>query len=250
MRESFKTREIQPSKKAWKVLKKELKKNEGPTYSPWIRYAGVAAMILMLFGLVIYFRSNDSTKDLVMPPTNGPLNETIVISEPTTSDRIQKEGQSDAAQEDEIVLSKKQDVLASKPKVKEDESLMKPEMIESMVASSTNVETKTELLLKEELEKDETERLIDKKINEVIAQVNRLEVGDEALSDQEVEALLVQAQNEVLEDELFRPDHSIDANALLSQVESELNQSFRDQIFDRLRTGFNKARTALADRNN
>jgi hypothetical protein len=203
----------------------------------------------MLFGLVIYFRVSDSTKDLVMPPTNGPFNEIIVNSEPTTSDRFQKEGQPDAAQKDEIVLSKKQDVLASKSKVKEDESLMKPEM-ESMVASSTNVKTKTELLLKEELEKDETERLIDKKINEVIAQVNRLEVGDEALSDQEVEALLVQAQNEVLEDELFRPDNSIDANALLSQVESELNQSFRDQIFDRLRTGFNKARTALADRNN
>ena len=35
----------------------------------------------------------------------------------------------------------------------------------------------------------------------------------------------------------------------LTEVEDELDQSFRDQIFDSLKEGFLKVRTAVADRN-
>jgi len=38
--------------------------------------------------------------------------------------------------------------------------------------------------------------------------------------------------------------------ALLTEVEGELDQSFRDQIFEKLKSGFLKVRTAVADRNN
>jgi len=35
----------------------------------------------------------------------------------------------------------------------------------------------------------------------------------------------------------------------LAEVEDELDESFRDQIFDALKTGYLKLRTAVADRN-
>ena len=53
-----------------------------------------------------------------------------------------------------------------------------------------------------------------------------------------------------MNERLFKADNTVDAVALLNEVEVELDQSFRDQIFDRLKTGFMKVRTALADRNN
>jgi len=36
----------------------------------------------------------------------------------------------------------------------------------------------------------------------------------------------------------------------LNEVEGELDISFREQIFESLKTGFLKVRTAVADRNN
>lgn len=42
IREVFKTREIEPSKEAWKSLKKHLN-DEVPTRTPWLKYAGAAA---------------------------------------------------------------------------------------------------------------------------------------------------------------------------------------------------------------
>ncbi len=98
--------------------------------------------------------------------------------------------------------------------------------------------------------KDREETLIDTKIAEVVAQVNLLEQGDGELTDAEVDSLIRRAQREILTDKIFRQDKTVDAMALLTEVEDELDQTFRDQIFEKLKAGFIKVRTAVADRNN
>ncbi|CAN0604335.1 unnamed protein product, partial [Ectocarpus sp. 12 AP-2014] len=70
------------------------------------------------------------------------------------------------------------------------------------------------------------------------------------VTDAEVDSLLTRAQDEILRDKIFNKDKSVDAMALLTEVEDELDKSFRDQIFDSLKAGFIKVRTAVADRNN
>ena len=97
---------------------------------------------------------------------------------------------------------------------------------------------------------DDSEDLINTKVLEVLARVDVLEEDNEALTDAKVDSLLRKAQEEILTDKLFRNNRSVDAMALLSEVESELDKSFRDQIFESLKTGFLKVRTAVADRNN
>ncbi|MFK7811850.1 MAG: hypothetical protein AB8B59_05100, partial [Maribacter sp.] len=69
------------------------------------------------------------------------------------------------------------------------------------------------------------------------------------LTEAEVDDLLRNAQEEIFRDELFNRNGSVDALALLNEVETELDKSFRDQIFESLKTGFLKVRTAVADRN-
>jgi len=82
-----------------------------------------------------------------------------------------------------------------------------------------------------------------------VAKVDALELSD-AVTDAEVDSLLLQAQQDILKENLFNTDNSVNAMALLTEVEDELDQSFRDQIFESLKTGFLKVRTAVADRNN
>ena len=43
---------------------------------------------------------------------------------------------------------------------------------------------------------------------------------------------------------------TVDAMALLAEAETEMDQTFREQLFIKLKNGFNKVRTAVADRNN
>lgn len=96
----------------------------------------------------------------------------------------------------------------------------------------------------------ESDMLITQKVEEVIAQVQHMEDLNKGVSDAEVDSLLRQAQKQIMADRLFPKNGSVDAMTLLAEVEDELDESFRDQIFDALKEGYFKLRTAVADRNN
>ncbi|MGB5429981.1 hypothetical protein, partial [Eudoraea sp.] len=114
------------------------------------------------------------------------------------------------------------------------------------------ISEETKLANAEELQNNASEvsnEQIDTKIAEVLAIVNALEVNDKELTDMEVDSLLRQAQKQILTHKLLNSDNTVNPSALLSQVEEELDQSFRDQIFKKLKSGYNKVRTAVAVRN-
>lgn len=94
------------------------------------------------------------------------------------------------------------------------------------------------------------EELIDKKIAEVIAQVDLLENSQESLTDAEVDSLLRNAQQELMAEKALQSEQEVDAEELLAGIEEELDKSFRDQVLERLKNGYIKVRTAVADRNN
>jgi hypothetical protein len=70
----------------------------------------------------------------------------------------------------------------------------------------------------------------------------------EGLEDAEVDALLSEALQVVENKGIPRDTTSLNPSALLGEVESELDQTFREQILKKLKTGFSKVRTAVADR--
>ncbi len=78
----------------------------------------------------------------------------------------------------------------------------------------------------------------------------RLNVRGGQLADAAVEQLLRDARQEILAERSARQQTTVDAMALLSEVETDLDRSFRDQIFEKLKAGYTRVRTAIADRNN
>ena len=90
---------------------------------------------------------------------------------------------------------------------------------------------------------------VDQKVAEIIAQVSIMESTGEVVQDEVIDSLLRTAQDQLLKGQMGVPPASVDALALLSDVEDELNRSFRDQLFDKLKESYLKVRTAVVYRN-
>jgi hypothetical protein len=95
-----------------------------------------------------------------------------------------------------------------------------------------------------------TYNYIEEKAAEVAARVAVIEASEGEVTAAEVEALLRAAQEEIVKNSNRTDLKPVDPMALLSEAESNLDKSFRDQIFEKLKTGYEKVRTAVADRNN
>lgn len=235
IKNQFEEREIRPSSKAWEKLAEELNTVQPKTEKRnYLRYA-IAASFIGFLVLTIFF-VNRTEK----------LNAPIQVVE-TPSKNV-----------DEKFKEPKISVEIGNDRVVEIEDLKVEKVLENKVADKSmqpdeTIITVTELANKtDEIEFpfNESDAIINSKIQEVITQVDFLEAQNISVTDAEVDSLLRRAQQEIMNEKLFRDNRSVDAMVLLTEVEDELDKSFRDQIFESLKSGFVKIRTAVADRNN
>ena len=90
----------------------------------------------------------------------------------------------------------------------------------------------------------------DQKVVEIVAQISELKKNNKSVSNDEIETLLLQAQKEISFQKLLDKDtKTVNADVLLYQVESEINKSFRDKVFEELKIQFNSVKNAVAQRN-
>lgn len=89
------------------------------------------------------------------------------------------------------------------------------------------------------------------KVDEVVAQIIALKKQNNTVSYDEIDALLNQAQKEIQQNKIYtKNSQTIDATALLQDVEDDLNRSFRKKVFDALKINYTNVKTAVAQRNN
>jgi uncharacterized membrane protein len=93
------------------------------------------------------------------------------------------------------------------------------------------------------------ELILKNKVDEVIAQVKQLQDDQGTVTSQEIDVLLARAQRQIQTQRILSSE-KVDPEALLGDVESELERSFRDRVFNALGNGFEYIRTAVVERNN
>lgn len=238
IKKQLQEREIPPSAAAWKRISEQLEVTENPKPKSFFRY-GIAAEFVGLLVISIWYFS-----------TKEPLADTQTVVTETSTDPLEKEQKSQSTLEEKIPQNQ---IVAS------EETIPKKTTSNSALASQTSDDVvKTPFVdtvnnhkrvEKVSITSVVSEELIDTKIAEIIAQVDLLEKENVFVTDAEIDMLLRKAQRELLENKIFLENDSVDAMALLADVEDELDKSFRDQIFDALKDGFVKVRTAVADRN-
>ncbi len=237
-------REIEPSANAWERISGELKAPASePKKSNYVWMSIAASVVVLIAISMFYFISADEeigNDTIVVEENTNPINEKLELEDLNLSEvetiettDLAKDKLEDEFQQENLGLV----VVESKSKNK-----IKGQLSDSVLDPKTSVDD-TALMAKVE------ETLINAKVAEVLAKVTIMEQSS-AVTDEEVDSLLQQAQHDILKQKLFRTDASVDAMALLTEVEDELDQSFRDQIFNSLKAGFIKVRTAVADRNN
>ncbi|NJB70816.1 putative transporter YbjL [Saonia flava] len=235
IKEKLQKREIAPSKNAWEKISSTLETPQNKRTKGFIWYAVAASFIGILIVSTLVFNSSGSIPGKGVEIVDEPLENKVEKSKTEIIAPLQQEEV--YATVEEVAPVKQNTIKKNKKEVKN---------IEQQTVAVTQ-ENQSSMLNKS---LSDTEKLIDSKIAEVIAKVNLLEKDNDLLTDMEVDSLLRKAQTEILTNKIFMENQKVDALALLSEVEDELDHSFRDQIFESLKSGFIKVRTAVADRNN
>jgi len=231
-------RKINPSEEAWHKIKEELGNDYMPEKRKYLRYGIAAGFIGFLLIAALFFWKDDKALEQEFQIVDKPL---IPVIEP---ERVLPQDETDLVSEKAVTTVEKSVTEDKENRYEAPKSQSKYEMVlvedtqEPIIENTQNNPD------------SDSDELFNAKIAEVMAQVNEMEGKDKELSDMEIDSLLRQAQREILAEKITNSDNSINPSALLSQVEEELDQSFRDQIFEKLKTGFVKVRTAVADRNN
>lgn len=235
IKEKLDERKIKPSAAAWEKIKDKIEVPATRKKPAFMRYA-VAAAIVGIFFSVLWISNNSENEVLENQPiVDNPVDQKkeVEIMEDTDKDH--------QTEPVEIVNI----TPAEKDPVSETEVSQSPIAKNKDLALDTQHNNTEDSFLSLQ-----AEERIDQKIAEVVAQVNFIENNQESITDAEVDSLLRNAQRELLAEKALQSEQNIDAAELLAGVEAELDQSFRDQVFERLKNGFIKVRTAVADRNN
>lgn len=237
IKETLKGSEIKPSEDAWDKIKGQIKNEYEPKRTGYFWYGIAAGFIGILILSALYFKTDDVT-----------LNQEVQVAAKPSIPIVEKE--KEELLKVAVPLEESLITTVEAPYEAEEEKLIT--MPEREPKRELIISEDTKLANAEELQNNPSEgsnEEIDTKIAEVLARVNALEINNKELTDLEVDSLLRQAQKEILTKNLLNSDNTVNPSTLLSQVEEELDQSFRDQIFGKLKSGYNKVRTAVAVRN-
>lgn len=244
MKEKLDQRTIKPSDRAWEAIVSQLNSPKGSSKRNSYLWYGIAAgFIGIIFISVIYFTNQDP---LPIDQFNVVDREKLTV--PTEKVSL---GKSDAEQQ--VTLgSKENSSFENEPENTRSNPVVNVENNKKDYLNSRPNSDKAMDIAQQAKGTDlpaQTNEVINVKIGQLVDQMELLEKNQMEVTNTEIDSLLRRAQQEIIQEQLFRKGKTVDAYALLTQVEDEMDQSFRDQIFDALREGFFMVRTAVASRN-
>ncbi|OIP52383.1 MAG: hypothetical protein AUK33_01245 [Flavobacteriaceae bacterium CG2_30_34_30] len=228
-------REIAPTPKSWEQLRKQLDANDKKsTISFW--WLGIAASIIagiVVASLVFTDITNQNEPTLVEtkqePPITNKQQMQVVTNDTKTDEKKERTHP--------IKISKEKSTIP----------VVLPEEKENNKATLLVVEDAKALQKPDSKEALE----INQKVEEIFASISNQDTNNAALTDAEVDSLLMDAATKIWKKKQGSTNREyVSASELLNSVEEELDQTFRDRIFEMLKEGFLKTKEAVANRNN
>ncbi|MCJ7757540.1 MAG: hypothetical protein MUP24_05290 [Gillisia sp.] len=236
--EKLNKRKIEPKAGNWEELSARLNSEE-KSKRPIFWWIGIAATLVggILIFSILFNEPISETPEIVNAPAEEILKEKIesqqISVEKPASEEV-RELEKSSVKPVENIFSKKEPVANSKLA-----SMGKPQ--ESSKTENDQTQKDTDLM---------KETKISGIPEEVIAEASSKENKTGKITDAEVDALLAEALTKIKGDRSAKSvSENIDAKSLLLDVEMELEQSIREKVFDVLKEGYFKAKTAVVNRN-
>lgn len=242
-REKLEGRRIKPSAKSWEKLDAKLDAEKNQTsQTPW-KYIAAAVAVLLIAGTFFYNPIISGDPQIVEEPVND------IIEKPEVKQEFSQENNTQIASEGN---NKEEEVSAEK---EEENGLAENNKTQAIEQTSPEFPVSEKENIKEAIVLEtisleppvSEEKLIQSKLQEVIAAAKNNEI-----SEDEVDVLLAEAVLEISKEQnspMFISNSEVSANALLAEVENEIYQSFKAKVFEVLKEGYLKAKTAVANRN-
>lgn len=226
---TLESRRLQPSPNAWEKLSNRLDENTKASSNNKFWYLGIAASIIgVLLVSIPFFKADPIIPKIVVNPTDD-SNPSIKIPVETVNVSNTK---------DVIVLSEQQ----PKPST---QNVKLPDI------KSTITVVKTPVLPKQAIVQPKTLNFEEQKIQDLVAKVEDLKSKNQEITNEMIETLLLEAEKEIRIKRLINTKTTVvDANTLLEEVETDLDQSFRSRVFDAIKASFGTVKTVIAQRNN
>ena len=248
LKEKLEKRTLQPTEYAWSKLSNRLDNEEEKSSNKPYWWLGLAASIIGVLFVISQFFNNETktneTINIVDTPEVIQQDEVFEI----TSEGLVKEDLKTV--KDNVIVTKKNIAI----KKTEAKNVLKTNnsLSDTKIAISQPQENLKESKLK--VEQIETTKKVltfeEQKIQDVVAQVHLLKNNNKSVTEADIDALLQQAQKEIKLNRLVNETTGVvDANLLLQDVEAELDQSFRNKVFEAIKTSYNSVKTAVAQRN-
>ena len=224
-------REITPSAGSWEKLEQRLEaEKEQKKFNFW--WIGAVAAVAVVFFVLGTFFGGDP----------------IVQQTPAVVDTPSEEIQGEMPQEN-VSIQKEEIQLASKEEKSKQEEVQKlnskkqlPQQKAQRAVATVSEKAETKATSKED---SEIAFLEPQKVQEQTSEEKKI---PSEVSDAEIEALLMLASAEIEADPAFA-EKTVGPNELLNEVEDELEETFRDKVFEVIKDGLVKAKTAVANRN-
>lgn len=241
IKDKLENRSINPSINSWDELSRKLDDNGGKRPNKTVLYMGVAASVIGILFMVNSFFNNSSLNNKNVPVLvdieNASKNSNAVVEklkQVPLVQTVEKNSKNNDIVNALEITSEKNKRAKTKKLVANNSNKKNNLAINETGTIDNNLTSKTAMVSKEELRID------------VASQNLSNDAASEDNLDLEIEQLLNQAHGTVTSVN----NNKIDANSLLQDVEYDLDQSFRDKVFETLKTNIKKAATAVAERNN
>ncbi|WP_434036944.1 hypothetical protein [Formosa sp. 4Alg 33] len=226
---SLEERRLQPASNAWDKLQSQLDtQQKTPVFKSYWFMAIAASFIGVLLLSTWMFKSN-SDPDLQVVEVEIPTENIKVVID------------SSASSLDNIIVSiPKDEVLKTSKQIS----------IPKTVFSNTS-KKHTPVVLESSDTKEElkTSEILNSTPGKALSNA-ALALEEQAVSNDYIEDLLQQAEQQISsENALKESQRTVDSKALLENVENDIEHSFRDKVFEAVKSGFVKVKTAVVERN-
>ena len=263
IREKLQERELEPKHDSWQKLSAQLGHSEAPTSNRRLWMAVAAGFMGLLLVVSYVLTSGDETQpvQLVDETITNPseietvekntilLENTPALNEVVASEDNTNNPETETEEINNTIIPKVENAVAKVSETpKRDEVISESTVIikkEAIATTNTNLEKKPFEAV------GEKDLFINTKVNDVVAAVREIEASNTTATIEEIDALLLKAQRDIATNRILASSSKkIDPTSLLQDVEREMERSFRDKVFEALGEGYNKVRTAVAERNN
>jgi len=243
LKEKLEQRKMQPSTKAWETLQERLDADNNKKNNKGLWWIGIAASFVGILIIASVFFNKDIKQnvkptlvDVEEVKESQTINKTIIPNKVEEKIAIQ-----DSKIEKETINVKQEIPIKQKKLIKK----INKDVVVQFETETPNNKKEKDIKAEAKLSFE------DIKLQEVVTLVNELKKNNQTVSDADIDALLVKAQKEIALNNLYNEStKTVDAEALLQDVEADLEQTFRERAFKAIESGFEYVKTEVAERNN